>query len=388
MKGTAINWCDNTFNGWEGCTRVSPGCDHCYAEARDARHLTEPFSHWGKGASRRVMSDLKWREPLKWDRDAAESGTRPRVFCASLADWADSEAPSGQRERLWALIRKTPNLDWLLLTKRAGNIRRMLPPDWGVGYPNVWLGVTVENRKHGLPRLDVLRSIPAAVRFASIEPLLEDLGVVDFSGIHWAIIGGETGSGARSIDTVWVEAIIEQCRAQNVAPWVKQLGKVPSDSGAELVVLDEDGRQSGNAEDWNLWPEHLAHLKVRELPSVDRDELTRGRHEADLGRIASELGMLAAGLEPEEAAVELKLREEYISAERKLFLTRLERGQILAAYKALYGPLRKWSKFLRAIGFARRTAYACTVRHRNEQDGATAHERPRAAPDTRLRSSR
>lgn len=300
---------------------------------------------------------MKWREPLKWDRDAAESGTRPRVFCASLADWADSEAPSGQRERLWALIRETPNLDWLLLTKRARNIRRMLPPDWGVGYPNVWLGVTVENRQHGLSRLDVLRSIPAAVRFASVEPLLEDLGVVNFSGIHWAIIGGETGSGARSMDTAWVEAIIEQCRAQNVAPWVKQLGKVPSDSGAELVVLDEGGRQSGNAEDWNLWPKHLAHLKVRELPSVDRDEFTKGWHEAELGRIASELGLLAAGLEPEEAAVELKLRGEYINAERRIFLTRLERGQILAAYKALYGPLRKWSEFLRVIGIARRTAY-------------------------------
>ena len=170
MKGSAINWCDNTFNGWEGCTRVSPGCDHCYAETRDGRHLTEPVSHWGKGAPRRVMSDVKWREPLSWNRDAAGADTRPRVFCASLADWADSEAPTGQRERLWALIRETPNLDWLLLTKRAGNIRRMLPPDWGTGYPNVWLGVTVENRQHGLPRLDALRSIPAAVRFASIEP--------------------------------------------------------------------------------------------------------------------------------------------------------------------------------------------------------------------------
>jgi protein gp37 len=357
VKGSAINWCDNTFNGWEGCTRVSPGCDHCYAETRDGRHMTEPVDHWGKGAPRRVMSDVKWREPLKWDREAAESGTRPRVFCASLGDWADSEAPAGQRERLWALIRETPNLDWLLLTKRAGNIRRMLPPDWGVGYPNVWLGVTVENRQHGLPRLDVLRSIPAAVRFASIEPLLEDLGTVDFTGINWAIIGGETGSGARSMDTEWVAALIEQCRAQGVAPWVKQLGKLPSDSGARLVVIGDDGKASANAEDWSLWPEHLAQLKVRELPLVDRDEIGKGLHEAELGRIASELGLLAVELEPNDAANELKLRVEYISAERRLFLTRLERGQILAGYKALYGPLRKWSEFLRVIGVARRTAY-------------------------------
>ena len=357
MKGTAINWCDNTFNGWEGCTRASPGCDHCYAETRDSRHLTEPVSHWGKGAPRRVMSEVKWREPLKWNRDAAESGTRPRVFCASLADWADSEAPAGQRERLWAQIRETPNLDWLLLTKRACNIRRMLPHDWGVGYPNVWLGVTVENRQHGLPRLDVLRAIPATVRFASIEPLLEGPGRVDFTGINWAIIGGETGSGARSMDTAWVETIIEQCRAQNVAPWVKQLGKLPSDSGSELVVIDEDGRQSANAEDWSLWPQHLAHLKVRKLPFVDRDEIDKGLDEADLGRIAAELEWLAAGLEPEEAGVELKLRGEFISAERGLFLNCRERGRVVAGYKAIYGPKRKWSEFCRIVKLPRQISY-------------------------------
>ncbi len=357
MKGTAINWCDNTFNGWEGCTHVSPGCDHCYAEMRDSRHLTEPLSHWGKGAPRRVVSDPKWREPLRWDREAAESGTRPRVLCASLSDWADSEAPSGQRERLWALIRETPNLDWLLLTKRAGNIRRMLPDDWGTGYANVWLGVTVENRQNGLPRLDELRSVPAILRFASIEPLLEDLGKVDFTGIHWAIFGGETGSDARSMDTAWVAALIEQCRAQGVSPWVKQLGKLPTDSGARLVIIGGSGKVSANAEDWNLWPEHLAHLKVRELPSVDPNELAKGLHEAELGRIASELGLLAAGLEPEAAADELKLRGEYMSAERRLFLTRMERGQILLGYKALYGPLRKWTEFCKIVNLPRQTAY-------------------------------
>ena len=326
---------------------------------RDARRQASDRAHQPLGQGRTPAGSvrLKWREPLTWNRDAAGSDTRPRVFCASLADWADSEAPTGQRERLWALIRETPNLDWLLLTKRAGNIRRMLPPDWGVGYPNVWLGVTVENRQHGLPRLDVLRSIPAAVRFASIEPLLEDLGTVNFTGINWAIIGGETGSGASSMDTVWAEAIIEQCRAQNVAPWVKQLGKLPSDSGVELVVIDEAGRQSGNAEDWNLWPEHLAHLKVRELPSVDRDKIAMGLHESDLGRIAAELGKLAAGLGPEEAGVELNLRGEFISAERGLFLNCQERGRVVAGYKAIYGPKRKWSEFCRIVKLPRQTSY-------------------------------
>jgi hypothetical protein len=187
--------------------------------------------------------------------------------------------------------------------------------------------------------------------------LLEDLGTVDFTGINWAIIGGETGSGARSMDTAWVEAIIEQCRTQNVAPWVKQLGKLPSDYGAELVVIDQDGKPSGNAEDWNLWPEHLAHLRVRELPSVDRDEISKGLHEADLGRIATELGQLAAGLEPEEAGVELKLRGEFISAERGLFLNCRERGRVVAGYKAIYGPKRKWSEFCRIVKLPRQTSY-------------------------------
>jgi hypothetical protein len=117
-----------------------------------------------------------------------------------MDDWADDEAPAGQRDRLWKLIRQTPHADWLLLTKRANNIKKYLPTCWGTGYPNVWLGVSVENRKHGLPRLDFLRTIPATVRLASIEPLLEDLGTVDLTGINWAIIGGESGSGARCMD--------------------------------------------------------------------------------------------------------------------------------------------------------------------------------------------
>ena len=169
--------------------------------------------------------------------------------------------------------------------------------------------------------------------------------------------GGETGDGARSMDVVWVESIIGQCRAQGVAPWVKQLGKLPSDSGAQLVIIGEDGRPSGNAEDWNRWPEHLAHLKVRELPSVDRDEIDKGLHEAELGRIAAELGQLAAGLEPEETGVELKLRGEFISAERGLFLNCRERGRVVAGYKAIYGPKRKWSEFCRIVKLPRQTSY-------------------------------
>src|SRR6185437_14583692 len=111
---TSIAWCDHTFNPWHGCTKVSPGCDNCYAATFDKR---VGGNHWGKGVERRVFADKHWREPLKWNEDAAASRVRRRVFCASMADVMDDEAPAGQRERLWALIDDTPHLDWLLLTK-------------------------------------------------------------------------------------------------------------------------------------------------------------------------------------------------------------------------------------------------------------------------------
>ena len=120
---TKINWAKYTFNPWHGCTKVSAGCDHCYAESLDRRHLHSREYHWGPGVERQVMGDHLWLQPIAWNESEANADARPRVFCASMADWADVEAPAGQREKLWELIRKTPNLDWLLLTKRPQNIR-------------------------------------------------------------------------------------------------------------------------------------------------------------------------------------------------------------------------------------------------------------------------
>jgi len=267
MYSSTINWCDCTFNPWEGCTKVSPGCLHCYAKARDERHLIEPVNHWGPGAARRIMSDGYWRQPHSWNRKAAASGTRLRVFCASLADVFDVEAPKGQRERLWKLIKATSHLDWLLLTKRADNIERMLPRDWGDGYPNVWLGATCENRKHGLSRIELVRNIPAAVRFLSCEPLIEDLGDIDLLGIDWVIIGGESGSDARSFDAAWGESLIRQCQAQGVKTWMKQLGRRPVLSGNDLVILGESGKRDGHAGNLTRWPKSLSGLCTRELPT-------------------------------------------------------------------------------------------------------------------------
>jgi protein gp37 len=268
LENTKINWADDTFNPWQGCTKVSNGCDHCYAERQDNRDLQhEKKSHWGKGVPRKTMAASTLKKPFAWDRKAAREARRRRVFCASMADWADTEASKGAREKLWETIRKTPHLDWLLLTKRPGNIRKCLPADWGEGYPNVWLGVTAENRLQGLPRIRILRKIPAAIRFVSFEPLLENLGEVDLAGIDWAIIGGETGPKARSMDVRWARSLIAQCKKQKVAVWVKQLGRRPVDDGVKLRLRKkEDGRKDYKGEKVALWPSNLARLNVRRHP--------------------------------------------------------------------------------------------------------------------------
>jgi len=218
---TEITWTDSTFNPWLGCTKVAPGCDHCYAEEFDKRFGGK---NWGIGSVPRIMSDNNWRNPVRWQKKAELTGDRRKVFCGSMCDWCDKNAPKGQRDRLWQLIRDTPDLDWQLLTKRAPNIKKYLPVDWLGGYQNVWLGVTVENKKHGLRRLDMLRDIPAKVRFLSIEPLIENLGDLDLSGIHWVIVGGESGNQARPMDPAWVDSIQKQGKEQEVPFFFKQWG--------------------------------------------------------------------------------------------------------------------------------------------------------------------
>lgn len=223
---TDIAWTDSTFNSWWGCSRVSPGCEHCYAEALDTRTGGD---HWGPRKTPRVMSEENWRKPGRWNKEHGafftEHGRRRRVFCGSMCDWADKLAPQGQRDRLWHLIQTTPNLDWMLLTKRAPNIVKYLPEDWDGGYANVSLGVTVDDRRHGLPRIDILRKIPAKMRFISIEPLLEDLGHVDLSGIDLVIVGGESGPQARPMHPAWVRSLREQCEQTGVSFFFKQWGE-------------------------------------------------------------------------------------------------------------------------------------------------------------------
>lgn len=215
-----IEWTTHTFNPWWGCTKVSAGCKNCYAETLANRYQQ---NCWGKGNPRRLLSDNHWRGPIQWNKNAEKAGKRAQVFCASMADVFDEEAPAGQLDRLWDLIRNTPALDWQLLTKRPHRIEQSLPGDWGSGYPNVWLGTSVEDDRV-LYRISHLVSVPAAVRFLSIEPLIGPLPRIPLTGIDWAIVGGESGPGSRPIEREWVLDIQKQCADNAVAFFFKQWG--------------------------------------------------------------------------------------------------------------------------------------------------------------------
>ncbi|NOG39792.1 MAG: DUF5131 family protein [Armatimonadetes bacterium] len=230
---TGIAYVHHTYNEWWGCSApAGAGCDHCFATAMDRR---TGGSHFGIGTRPRLTGEKNRNLPFRYNRLAQEAGERRRVLCGSMMDWCDLRAPEGARDALWQKIRETPWLDWLLLTKRGSLIERFLPEDWGDGYLNVWLGVTVENRKSGLRRMEQLRRIPAKLRFLSIEPLLEDLGEVDFTGFAWIIIGGESGQNPRRMDPAWAESLVSQAHAQGLAVFYKQNGGRGRDAGGCLL---------------------------------------------------------------------------------------------------------------------------------------------------------
>lgn len=226
-----ISWTDSTFNPWIGCTKVGPGCDHCYAEALDKRHKWKGATHWGAGVERMRTSPSNWAKPLAWNRKAVASGKPWRVFCASLADVFDNDVPDEWRYDLWQLIGVTPALTWMLLTKRIGNAAKMLPApipgDWQ-HFPNVWLGATIVNQEEADRDAPKLLATPAAKRFVSYEPALGPVDWTKFPGIDWIIVGGEStqGAKARTFDIRWARNTISQARETGAAPFVKQLGSL------------------------------------------------------------------------------------------------------------------------------------------------------------------
>lgn len=250
-----IEWTDATFNPWVGCTKVSPACDHCYAEGWAKRSGAPEL--W-QGARRRT-SDAYWKQPLKWNVESpGKYGRRTRVFCASLADVFDNQVPNEWRDALWNLIEHTPNLQWLLLTKRPQNIARMLPADWGWGYENVSLGVTAENQVEAARRIPLLLSWPARSYFVSCEPLLGPIdltrltfGATTFNALtgerrhggvtfpsdaklNWVISGGESGGGARPPLIGAVRWLRDQCAVAGAAFHFKQWGEFTPDDPAAL----------------------------------------------------------------------------------------------------------------------------------------------------------
>jgi protein gp37 len=255
MENSKIEWCDHTFNPWIGCQKVSPGCDHCYAEAlMDKRYRQVK---WGPHGERKQTSEANWKKPLLWAKKA--NGSRPRVFCASLADWLDNKVPRQWRYDLGKLIEATPELDWLLLTKWPENYVKLAPWDPDKIPPNVWLGVTAENQEHYDRRWAILSRprIKAAVKFVSYEPALGPLTQLQLHQAgavpDWIICGGESGPGARRMKEKWVQALRDKCDELGTAFFLKQIGS----------NHDRWPDVSGKGDDMSEWPKDL---RVREFP--------------------------------------------------------------------------------------------------------------------------
>lgn len=332
-ENSKIEWTTHTFNPWWGCQRVSPGCEHCYAETW-AKRVGEDV--WGpaKTTPRRELSEGHWSKPLGWNRKAEAAGKRALVFCASMADvFEDHPQLPPLRARLWELIEATPWLDWQILTKRPENVMAMVPKAWREAFPpNVWLGTSVEDQRRADERIPHLLRCPAAVRFLSCEPLLgpvelrrslmagrnpglclncgrghgfsrcpnyggvqkqdAEWGCDEFrrveSPIGWVIVGGESGPGARPCDVAWIRSLVRQGRDTGVATFVKQLGARPriaahhdrlppaEDWKGVTVECDPDAGifahlRDRKGGDPSEWPEDL---RVREFPT------TQGRPDA------------------------------------------------------------------------------------------------------------
>lgn len=333
-ENTKIEWCDHTWSPWRGCTKVSPGCANCYAEALSKRNPAV-LGNWGKGKPRVLAKN--WGDPVRWNRDAelnlhaSHDGlydgptivrrvARPTVF-PSLCDPFDEEVPIEWLARFLTLIHDTPNLDWLLLTKRPENwygrifdallhVEGITDPDlteqdpetevgemlndWSRGETryapkNVWIGTSVEDQARANERIPALLKIPARLRFLSVEPMI---GPVDLSmwlpnggadgdttakhnydhpedSIHWVIVGGESGPSARPCNVEWIRSIVVQCAAAGVPCFVKQLG---SDPFFDPSVMDFSQTGKGISRqthpkggDPAEWPEDL---RVRQFPEV------------------------------------------------------------------------------------------------------------------------
>lgn len=229
---TLIAWTDYTFNPWMGCTKVSEGCRNCYAATLTKNRMG--LDLWGPKKKRKRTSASTWQKVYRWNKKAEQEQKPKRVFCASLADvFEDAPELVEYRMDLWEIIRNTPWLDWQLLTKRPQNIEKFLPSDWGDGYPNVWLGTSIEDNRVA-HRGPILTSVPAIVHFVSYEPAIGPLDQLDLTDIEWLIYGGESGPGYRDHDIQWARDIRKRCEESGTAFFYKQSPAYRTEMGIEL----------------------------------------------------------------------------------------------------------------------------------------------------------
>jgi protein gp37 len=238
--GTTIEWTDATWNPVRGCSKVSPGCKHCYAERFAERFRGVAGHPFEQGFDIRMVPE-KLADPLRWK-------TPKKIFVNSMSDLFHESVPDSFILQIAEVMREADWHIFQILTKRQERMSRLLsgPLSAFAAQPHIWWGVSVEDRKHGLPRLDALKNTAIAVRFLSIEPLLEDIGKIDLHGISWVIVGGESGPGARPMKPEWVRSIRSQCSRDKVPFFFKQWG------GARKSVLGRslDGRI------YNAFPDH------------------------------------------------------------------------------------------------------------------------------------
>ncbi|BAV32927.1 hypothetical protein SCL_0605 [Sulfuricaulis limicola] len=211
-----IEWTEQTWNPTTGCTKISPGCKHCYAETMARRLKAMGVKGYENGFKLNILAE-RLAEPLRRRKPTT-------YFVNSMSDLFHNEIPFEFLDQVFDVIRSTPQHTYQILTKRAVRMHKYFVPGERFVPGNVWLGVSVENRKYGLPRIDELREVEASIRFLSVEPLLEDLGQINLTGIHWVIVGGESGPKARPMKPEWVADIKEQCEEAGVAFFFKQWG--------------------------------------------------------------------------------------------------------------------------------------------------------------------
>jgi protein gp37 len=257
-ENSNIAWTDHTFNPWMGCAKVSQGCKHCYAETLIQNRMGRDL--FGSVDKRSRTGKSTWAKVPTWNHVAALERTPRKVFCASLADvFEDAPVPNETRDDVWALIRACPWLDFQLLTKRPENIAAMLPADWGRGYPNVWLGTSIEDRRV-TDRARLLAGIPAFLRFISYEPAIgpvfydaedpcegttvpswrgysdgEQLPELDLTGIDWLIVGGESGADRREMNLGWAQDARHACSEAGTAFFFKQVSAARPGQGVDAL---------------------------------------------------------------------------------------------------------------------------------------------------------